>query len=96
MTPAAGTTMVPGQTISFSGSATDADEVLPISALEWTVLLHHNEHIHVIQESAGASGSVTVEDHGTGTFSYEIILFATDSSGLTASKSVIFPVNGGP
>ena len=33
------------------------------------------------------------EDHGTiGTFSYEIILTATDSSGLKTSTSVNLPV----
>jgi len=35
------------------------------------------------------------EDHGSiGTFSYEIVLTATDSSGLSASKSVLLPVVG--
>jgi chitodextrinase len=41
----------------------------------------------------GSQGSFVVENHGTiGTFSYEIILTATDSSGLKTNTSVVLPV----
>ena len=40
--PAAGTTWAVGQTINFSGSATDfQDGALPPSALRWDLILHH-------------------------------------------------------
>ena len=55
---------------------------LPASALSWTVLLHHNTHVHTFVGGTGSQGSFVAENHGPiGTFSYEIILTATDSSG---------------
>ncbi len=50
--PADGTHVQPGQTVTYQGSATDPqDGALTGSALSWTVLLHHNTHIHT--SSAG-------------------------------------------
>jgi hypothetical protein len=96
VTPDDGNPVSPGQLIAFEGFVTDTDETLPDSALEWKVLLHHNTHVHVRQESSGRVGSVMVEDHGVGAYSYEILLSVTDSSGLTASTSVSFPVSSLP
>ena len=92
--PVDGTTVMPGQTVTYQGSATDPDEgALPASALKWTVLLHHNTHVHTFVAGTGTSGSFVAEDHGPiGTFSYEIILEATDSSGLKSTTSVTIPV----
>ena len=92
--PADGTPVEPGQTVTFEGSASDPDDgPLPSSALSWTVLLHHNSHVHTFVEGSGASGSFVVENHGAiGMYSYEIILAATDSSGLTATRSINLPV----
>ncbi|MEV8513211.1 LamG-like jellyroll fold domain-containing protein [Dactylosporangium sp. NPDC051484] len=92
--PLNNTAVLPGQTINYAGSATDPDQgPLPASALSWTVLLHHDTHIHKFVGGTGANGSFVVEDHGPiGTFSYEVILTATDSSGLSSSTSVLLPV----
>jgi glucose/arabinose dehydrogenase/fibronectin type 3 domain-containing protein len=92
--PADGTSVIPGQVINYQGSATDPEDgALPASALSWTVLLHHNTHVHSFVGGTGTSGSFQAEDHGDiGTFSYEIILTATDSSGLKKSTSVNIPV----
>lgn len=92
--PADGTTVLPGQTINYQGSATDPEDgALPASALQWTVLLHHNTHVHTFVGGSGTQGSFVAEDHGPiGTFSYEVILTATDSSGLGSSTSVTIPV----
>ncbi len=92
--PINGTSVLPGQVITYQGSATDPDDgTLSGNALSWTVLLHHNTHVHTFVGGNGSSGSFTVEDHGDiGTFSYEIVLTATDSSGLTSSTSVTLPV----
>ena len=66
-TPTAGTTWKVGDTISFSGSATDAqDGTLPASALSWDLVLHHcpsNCHTHPLQSFSGAGGSFTAPDH---------------------------------
>jgi glucose/arabinose dehydrogenase len=90
--PANGTGVVPGQTVNFTGTATDPDQTLGASALHWEVLLHHNTHIHSFVAGSGFSGSFVAEYHGAGTYSYELILTATDSSGLSASTSVNLPV----
>ena len=80
--------------MSYSGAATDhEDGTVPGSSLEWKVLLHHNTHVHTFVGGTGTSGSFVAENHGSiGTFSYELILTATDSSGLQASTSVNIPV----
>jgi glucose/arabinose dehydrogenase len=92
-TPIDGTVVVPGQTVTYQGSATDPDEgALPQSALRWTVLLHHNEHVHLLQSGSGGGGSFDVVNHGVGTFAFEIILTATDSTGLADTKRVFLPM----
>ena len=92
--PADGTTILPGQSVTYRGSATDPEDGgLPPSALRWTVLLHHNTHVHTVVGGTGDQGSFQAEDHGPiGSFSYEIILTATDNSGLKSSTSVNLPV----
>ena len=74
----------PGDFVSYEGAASDADDgTLPASALSWTVLLHHNTHMHTFVGSTGVSGSFQTEYHGAGNFAYELVLTATDSSGLS-------------
>jgi PKD repeat protein len=92
--PADGTTVRPGQTINYHGSATDPEDGnLSGSALQWTVLVHHNTHVHTFVGGTGSSGSFVAENHGPiGTFSYEVILTATDTSGLKANTSLNIPV----
>jgi glucose/arabinose dehydrogenase/PKD repeat protein len=92
-TPSASTTWKVGDVISFSGSATDdPDGPLPASALTWDLILHHCPstcHLHFLQTFAGtASGSFTAPDHEYPSY-LELRLTATDSSGLTDSKSVL-------
>jgi PKD repeat protein len=85
-----------GENISFSGSATDAqDETLPASALSWSLILHHCSpddpsscHEHAVQDFPGvASGSFAAPDHEYPSY-LELRLTATDSGGLTDTKSV--------
>ena len=79
-----------GTRVTFTGTASDPDETLPASAMKWSVLLHHNDHIHPGVTATGASGSFVVEAHGTTgeTYFYEIVLIVTDSAGLTDTKRV--------
>jgi glucose/arabinose dehydrogenase len=97
-TPATGIVVPPGTTVVFAGEATDPDEALEASALAWQILLHHNDHVHPLTTTNGATGSFVTEAHGEGTFYYEIILTATDSSGLTGTDRVfVYPSdNPGP
>lgn len=86
-TPTALTTWAVGDTISFSGGATDdQDGTLPASALDWDIIVQHCPstcHAHVLTSFAGvASGQFVAPDHDYPS-SLEIRLRATDSSGST-------------
>lgn len=83
-----------GQTVDFSGSATDPQEgTLPASALRWKLTMQHcvlptSCHPHVIQQNAGvASGSFVAPDHDYPSY-LDLTLTATDSGGNSASKTV--------
>jgi glucose/arabinose dehydrogenase/PKD repeat protein len=93
LAPTAGQTFRAGEVIGYSGDATDAEDgALPPSALNWKIVFHHDTHIHpVIDGATGGSGSVTIPTTGhsfKGDTSYEIVLTATDSNGIQASRSV--------
>ena len=87
-TPAAGTLWAVGDTITFSGSATDAqDGPLPASALRWDLILNHcpsNCHQHPVQSFTGSGGSFVAPDHEYPSY-LELQLTATDSGGLTTT-----------
>jgi glucose/arabinose dehydrogenase len=90
--PTAGTTWRVGDPISFSGSATDPNEgVLPASNLTWQLVLHHCPatcHTHAVQSFDGvSSGAFAAPDHDYPSY-LELTLTATDSEGLSTTKSV--------
>jgi glucose/arabinose dehydrogenase/PKD repeat protein len=92
--PSGSLTWSVGDTISFSGHATDAQQgALPPSALTWTLILHHcvtltDCHVHPMNTFAGvASGSVIAPDHDYPSY-VEIQLTATDAGGLSGTASV--------
>jgi PKD repeat protein len=91
-TPSSSLTWAVGDTINFSGHATDTqDGTLPPSALTWTVILHHCTtgcHDHQVQTFTGvASGSFAAPDHDYPSY-LEIQLKATDSGGMSTTTSV--------
>ena len=92
-TPAAGTTWAVGQSIGFTGSATDAEDgTLPAAALDWQLILHHctslgNCHQHGIEDFENtASGAFVAPDHDYPAH-LELKLTARDSSNNTATAS---------
>ena len=92
--PASSLTWAVGDVISFSGSATDQEDgTLPPSAFSWSIIMHHCStegscHTHLIQTLTGISqGSFTAPDHEYPSY-LELTLTATDSSGLSDTKSV--------
>ena len=91
-TPATTTQWQVGQAITFSGHATDPNEVLPPSAFTWEIILHHcpsNCHTHPIQSFAGVTtASIPAPDHEYPSH-IEIKLTVTDAGGLTDTKSVL-------
>jgi glucose/arabinose dehydrogenase/PKD repeat protein len=92
--PAPSLTWKVGDTIQFSGHATDnEDGNLPASSLTWSLALHHcttptSCHVHPIQDFVGvSSGSFSAPDHEYPSW-LELSLKATDSGGLSDQLSV--------
>jgi glucose/arabinose dehydrogenase len=92
LSPSTGLTWQVGDTINFSGSATDdQDGTLGPAAFSWTITLQHcpsNCHPHTVTSVAGAaSGSFVTPDHEYPSY-LELELTATDSGGLTDTRTV--------
>jgi fibronectin type 3 domain-containing protein len=91
-TPVASTQWQVGQSLDFSGHATDPEQgTLPASAFSWEVIMHHcpsNCHTHPIQTFFGVTtASFAAPDHDIGSY-IEIKLTVTDAGGLTGTKSI--------
>jgi glucose/arabinose dehydrogenase len=89
--PTSGTTWVANQLLTFSGSASDAEDgPLPATSLDWDFILHHCPdtcHEHFLAHFDGISGGTfTAPDHEYPSY-LEILLTATDSSGLSTTVS---------
>ncbi|HEY0003441.1 MAG TPA: PQQ-dependent sugar dehydrogenase [Pyrinomonadaceae bacterium] len=81
-----------GNSVNYTGAAIDPDQTIAPETFSWTLLLHHNEHVHEQWTRTGAGGSFPVEFHGEGTFFYELILTVTDSSGLKGvQRTNVYP-----
>jgi glucose/arabinose dehydrogenase len=96
-TPSNGMLYTAGETINFSGSATDPEDgTLAAGSMDWLVEFHHNTHIHP-GPTAGtgiSSGSFTIPDVGEKSTNvyYRLWLIVTDSDGMTDSSYVdLFP-----
>ncbi|SHH17885.1 Por secretion system C-terminal sorting domain-containing protein [Chryseolinea serpens] len=87
ITPTAGTLYRGGDTINFSGNATDTEDgTLPASAFTWLVDFHHDTHRHDGPPVADGvkSGSFTIPTSGevADNVWYRLILIVTDAGGL--------------
>jgi glucose/arabinose dehydrogenase len=87
-TPTAGTLYSGGQTVNYSGTATDPETGnLPASAFTWQVDFHHDTHVHpFIPATTGAtSGSFVIPTTGETSANvwYRIYLTVRDANGLT-------------
>ena len=96
ITPAEGTTYVAGNSISFSGAGTDAEDgTIPAASLKWNINFHHNTHKHDEPATVGVNNgtfAIPVEGETSDNVWYRIILTVTDSKGMTGKDSVdIFP-----
>jgi hypothetical protein len=91
--PASTVTYAVGDTIAFSGGATDKEDgTIPASGLTWTLIIHHCTtpttcHTHNVQTFTGSSGTFSAPDHDYPSF-LELQLTATDSGGASATTSV--------
>jgi glucose/arabinose dehydrogenase/PKD repeat protein len=98
--PAASKKFRVGEVLTLVGHATDVDDggALPASALSWTVIKHHNTHVHPFQPATSGNNiqippGPDPEDLAAVTTSYlEVQLTATDSDGLSTTVTRnIFP-----
>ncbi|RKG94199.1 PKD domain-containing protein, partial [Corallococcus sp. CA053C] len=81
-----------GDVVAYSGSASDAEDgPIPDDRLAWSITLRHCTagtcHSHPYSTSTGATGAFTVPDHGDEVH-FELTLTATDSMGLTGSRTL--------
>ncbi|MBI1796658.1 MAG: PQQ-dependent sugar dehydrogenase [Candidatus Eisenbacteria bacterium] len=94
LSPAAGAFYSIGDTLQFSGTATDAQDPPSAIAYHWWVDLHHNNHIHPqVFAADGATASFVTQQHddGTGCY-YQITLVSTDTGSLADTTSInVFP-----
>jgi glucose/arabinose dehydrogenase len=86
--PATGTLYSGGSTISFAGTATDAEDgTLPASAFTWRVDFHHDTHTHPFMASTSGiqSGTFTIPTSGETSANvwYRIYLTVRDAAGAT-------------
>ncbi|HZC98723.1 MAG TPA: PQQ-dependent sugar dehydrogenase [Actinomycetes bacterium] len=93
-TPVPSLTWKVGDTIKFSGHASDSEDgSLPASSLSWSLALHHcatstSCHTHPLQDFPGVTGgSFAAPDHDYPSW-LELSLKATDSGGLRDSVSI--------
>ncbi len=89
-TPAATLTWNAGQTITYSGSATDPEDgTLGAAAFTWKVDLAHDAHTHPavnpVSGSTGGTFTIPAINETSPNISYRIYLTVTDSKGLSAT-----------
>jgi VCBS repeat-containing protein len=89
--PAAGTTWKVGDTIEFSGGASDVEDgEVPPSSLSWKLVLQHCPdtcHAHVLRDFGGSGGVFAAPDHDYPSH-LELSLTATDADGLAHTDTV--------
>jgi glucose/arabinose dehydrogenase len=88
VSPTAGTMYSAGNTIAYSGTATDAEDGnLPASAFTWLIVFHHDTHTHPFLGpfTGTTSGMFTIPTSGetSANVFYRIHLTVRDSAGQT-------------
>ncbi|MDQ5841425.1 MAG: Ig-like domain-containing protein, partial [Chloroflexota bacterium] len=91
VSPMEGTTFNAGQTISYEGTGTDAEDgELPAGVFTWEIAFHHNTHTHsfIPAFSGVKSGTFDIPDTGetADDIFYRIHLTVTDSGGRQHSS----------
>ena len=95
-TPSSSLTWTVGDTINFTGHATDTEDgAIPAADLSWELVMHHCPagvvicHLHFIQTWSGqAGGAFVAPDHEYPSW-LELRLTATDSHGASTTTSIL-------
>lgn len=96
--PANGSSFRAGTVISFTGTATDAEDgTLPAANYEWWVDFHHANHIHpgpdISDGASSGSFPISAEGHTETDVWYRLYLVVRDAQGARDTTYVeIFPV----
>jgi cysteine-rich repeat protein len=91
-TPTVGTTYTAGSTITFSGTATDAqDGTLPASAFKWRIDFYHDTHFHpampdLVGVRNGSYVTPNTGEHSANVW-FRVFLTVTDAGGLVTEVS---------
>jgi len=90
LTPEIGLKHNAGDTIEFSGTATDPEDgAFPASAFTWQIDFHHDEHVHPAFPSTSGitSGSYAIQDagHTDSNVWFRVYLSVKDSAGTTVT-----------
>ncbi len=95
LAPTSGSLYHVGDTITLNGNGTDPEDgtITAASKLTWTIILHHNTHIHILQTLTGTNPSFVAPDHQATDIYTEVQLTVTDAGGLTNTKSVNIYLN---
>ena len=97
LSSSSGSTYRAGDTLTFSGTATDAEDgTLSPASFDWRVDFHHNTHTHpVIESLQGTAGDqivIPITGETDPDVWYRVYLTATDSTGFeTTVFEEIFP-----
>lgn len=87
LTPANGTLYTAGETISFTGDGSDPETGnLPASAFSWSVVFHHDTHIHdgppIATGVKGGTYTIPTVGETSDNVWYRLYLIVTDAAGL--------------
>lgn len=93
LSPASGLFFQAGQQIVITGAGGEDGQPLPVDNLAWTVVFHHNDHLHPAEGPFAGTDTFTfttpITGHEfTGNTRFEVILTATDATGLSTSASI--------
>ncbi len=91
--PADGLTFRAGDIISYSGSAVDPDGELTADNFSWTIVFHHEDHVHPVAGpiTGTTAGELVIPTAGhdfSGLTFYEVLLTVTDANGIQDVTSV--------
>lgn len=85
--PSDGSSFIGGQSFTFTGEATDAEDgTIPASSLKWKIDLHHGEHVHdgiFVEGSSTYNYTIPTFGHTETDIWYRVYLVATDAGGLS-------------
>lgn len=85
--PNDGISFTGGQSFTFTGEATDAEDgTIPASSLKWKIDLHHGEHVHdgiFVEGSSSYNYTIPTFGHTETDIWYRVYLVATDAGGLS-------------